>query len=348
MNGCTRGQVSQANGPRLLTRRAFACGAAAVFGAARAAGAGHGRVVAVGDIHGEYERFFDVLTMAGLVDGKGNWTGGNAMLVQLGDVVDRGPASRRVLDLLMELEKQARRKGGAVEMLLGNHEVMRLKGDYRYTSKEEYSEFRSKDSEKLRDQIFEQMVKEKSAEGDPRTRPDLRMGYRQQWELEHPLGYGEMVLGFAEKGKYGKWLRKRPLTLAAGGTLFVHGGISPKYLMWNADRFAERMEIELKAHGADPDGFLYDPLGPFWYAGLALDDESSLADHVDAVLKMWKVQRIVVGHTPQRGPAVARFGGKVILADAGLSSDYGGPRVCVVIEGGAVSMILEGNRVQLK
>ena len=348
MSGCASGRNTAATGGRAMTRRCFLRGAAAAIGAGGLWGAGYGRVVAVGDVHGEYERFVDVLMMAGLVNGKGDWTGGNAMLVQLGDVVDRGPASRRVLDLLMELQKQAKRKGGAVEMILGNHEVMRLKNDHRYTSKEEYAEFRSKDAEKLRDQVFEQMVKEQAEGGDPRTRLDLRPGYRQQWEEQHPLGYGEMVLAFAEKGKYGKWLRKRPLTVVAGGTLFLHGGISPKYLMWNNDRFAERMEAELKGPGADPNGFLYDPLGPFWYSGLALDEEASLVDHVDALLKRWSVRRIVIGHTPQRGPAVARFAGKVILADVGLSSDYGGPRACVVIEGGVASMILEGERIQLK
>lgn len=325
---------------REVARRAFLLAAAAR--AARAAE--QRRVVAVGDVHGDYDRFFDVLLMAGLVNDARQWTGGRAALVQLGDVVNRGPASRRVLDLFIDLQRQARRAGGTAEMLIGNHEIMRLKGDFQHVFDAEFDEFRTPNSPRKRDEYFERTLKSRPPDSDPRRRDDLRLGYRQQWEARHPLGYAEMAEAFSAKGVYGRWLRRRPVVLLENRTLFVHAGISPKYLMWTAQRFAERMREELDSTG----GMIEDEEGPFLYRGLAHGEESELAQHVDALLKRWNADRIVVGHTPQRGPVKVRFGGKVLLADVGLSSTYGGPRACVVIENGEASMLLEGRRVQLK
>ena len=66
-------------------------------------------VVAVGDIHRAYDSFVDVLKSAELVDDELRWIGGKAHLVQSGDVLDRGPDSRKCMDWLIELEKRARR-----------------------------------------------------------------------------------------------------------------------------------------------------------------------------------------------------------------------------------------------
>jgi hypothetical protein len=305
------------------------------------------RLVAVGDVHGDDERFMDVLLMAGLVNSNRQWTGGRAVLIQLGDVLDRGPASRRVLDLLMNLQNQARRAGGLVEMLIGNHEVMRLIGDHRYVSPGEDAEFRTKNSERKRDEYFEIYLKVLQAEGKPLERGDIALGFRQQWEASFPLGRAEMIEAYSGRGKYGQWLRKRPVAMMAGGTLLVHAGISPKYLMWDERRFAERFRRDLDLEDPDSGGFLSDQEGPFWWRGFVTAGEAEMAAHVDAVLERWSAQRIIVGHTPQRDGVQARFGGKVLLADVGLSTLYGGPRACVVIEGGRASMLIEGKSVQL-
>ncbi|MGQ9662595.1 MAG: metallophosphoesterase [Kiritimatiellia bacterium] len=99
------------------------------------------RIVAVGDIHGDYGRLVEVLQAAGLIDKTNGWCGGKAHLVQMGDVLDRGPDSRRAMDLLMILEKQAAAAGGAVHALIGNHEAMVLSGDYSYVHPGEIEAF---------------------------------------------------------------------------------------------------------------------------------------------------------------------------------------------------------------
>ena len=76
-----------------------------------------------------------------MVDANLNWSGGNTHLVSLGDLIDSGPGSRKVVELLMKLEGQAEQAGGAVHLVLGNHEVMVMTGDLRYVSPEEFAAF---------------------------------------------------------------------------------------------------------------------------------------------------------------------------------------------------------------
>ena len=70
------------------------------------------RIVAIGDIHGEFDGFKRILQAAGLTDASGRWSGGRTQFIQTGDYTDRGTGTRQVLDLLMALEPQARRAGG--------------------------------------------------------------------------------------------------------------------------------------------------------------------------------------------------------------------------------------------
>ena len=92
------------------------------------------RIVAVSDIHGAYGALVETLQEADVVDKRLAWSGGKTHLVITGDLLDRGPDSRRVMDLVMRLEIEAPRAGGRVHQLLGNHEVMNLIGDLRYVA----------------------------------------------------------------------------------------------------------------------------------------------------------------------------------------------------------------------
>lgn len=47
------------------------------------------RIVAVGDLHGDYGNALKVLQMAGIADIEGNWVGGTDLFVQTGDIIDR-------------------------------------------------------------------------------------------------------------------------------------------------------------------------------------------------------------------------------------------------------------------
>jgi hypothetical protein len=66
-----------------------------------------GRVVAVGDVHGDKDAFAAVLKMAGTIDAEERWTGGKTHLVQIGDIPARGPQT------LGGVEKGPKRAPGA-------------------------------------------------------------------------------------------------------------------------------------------------------------------------------------------------------------------------------------------
>src|SRR4029453_953757 len=125
------------------------------------------RLVAVGDVHGDYGQLVTVLRDAGVVDAQDKWAFGKGQLVQTGDRVDRGPDSRKIMDFFMRLEKEAKKAGGAVFPLVGNHEVMNVLGDLRYVIPEEFAAFKSPDSQRLQDALLARVAEERKNQGKP-------------------------------------------------------------------------------------------------------------------------------------------------------------------------------------
>lgn len=305
---------------------------------------GVGRIVAVGDVHGDYDQLLSILRAAGVIDGKGKWIGGKTHLVQTGDVVDRGPDSRKAMDLLMALEKQARKAGGDVHALIGNHEAMNVYGDLRYTSSAEYAAFRSRDSEKLRD-LYWQFYREQLRASSPEATADA--AYRAKWEAEHPLGFVEHRQQFAPQGTYGKWILSHNAAIRINDILFIHGGISPAYASIPLRRINDRIREELQDFTKLIGGMVMNEEGPLWYRGLMEGEEGPLRLHVDRVLSNFGVTKIVVGHSTTAGAVTPRFEGKVIGIDVGLSRVYGGPPACLLVESGRFYVIHRGSKLEL-
>jgi hypothetical protein len=116
-------------------------------------------LVAIGDVHGDFDDFVAILQHIGLIDKQDHWTGGKTTLVQVGDILDRGPKPRQVMDLLMALESEAGRAGGRVVSLLGNHEMMNIMGDLRYVTPVNFASFADSDSEKRQKSAYEEYAK---------------------------------------------------------------------------------------------------------------------------------------------------------------------------------------------
>lgn len=75
-----------------------------------------------------------MLELAGLRDVDGQWIGGRTVMVQTGDVLDRGDGEARIYTVLFDLKTQAEAAGGRVILLNGNHEFMNVQGDLRYVT----------------------------------------------------------------------------------------------------------------------------------------------------------------------------------------------------------------------
>jgi hypothetical protein len=178
------------------------------------------RIVAVADVHGNYDALVGILQKTGLINENHHWVGANTIWVQTGDLFDRGPHTCKVLDLIMALQTEAPLVGGRVVVLLGNHEVMNMTGDYRYVSPEAMAPFVDSQSELRRAQAFEQWKKKQGL-------PDLEEEKKKKWMDANPLGLLEYSRAFRADGKYGRWLRHQPVVAKIGDTLFLHGGISP-------------------------------------------------------------------------------------------------------------------------
>ncbi len=185
------------------------------------------RVIGIGDIHGAYDELTALLQEAQLTDDQQRWSGGRTILVQTGDIIDRGANIRGVLDLLMSLEPQADAAGGKVIALLGNHETMNLMGNLRDVAPGAFASFADDKSEERREQAYQDYVEYHAERVEALGRPLPDVQTREQWMASHPLGFVQYVEAFGPKGRYGRWLRSKDVVTQVGDTIFLHGGIHP-------------------------------------------------------------------------------------------------------------------------
>jgi hypothetical protein len=205
------------------------------------------RIIAIGDIHGSIDGLKSILKTTALIDSSDKWTGGKAQLLQTGDYMDRGENTRAVLDLLMALEPQAKSAGGRAVILLGNHEVMNLIGDTRDVTREIFATFADANSEKKRNEAWDNYAKLaalKKEKGEPV--PSVYAQTREAWLTTHPLGYAEYKEAVSARGKYGAWLRGKPVVADVGGSIFMHAGINPQRAPAKIDDLNVQVRDEIK------------------------------------------------------------------------------------------------------
>jgi hypothetical protein len=309
------------------------------------------RIVAVGDLHGDYAAWATIARAAGLTDTLGHWTGGRTTLVQLGDILDRAPDSLKIVRNLQELQKEAPRAGGRVFVVLGNHEAMNLLGDFRYTTPEEFAAFAGPNSAALRDHVYQQnqalIEKAARATNPALTSPQIR----DSWMAQHPLGWVEHKIAWSPSGELGRWATRNPAVIKIGGTLFVHGGLSAEYAKLPLDEINRRIQTAMSRGDDGPSTILYDPLGPLWYRGLVIRDSDAQevraklapatpqldqGQELGAVLAAYGAQRMVIGHTPDLKGIEIIGGGRLARIDTGISRAYGGPLTWLEIVGGTM------------
>lgn len=249
------------------------------------------RVVAFGDIHGDYDALITVLRGAKIIDENNNWIAKNTVVVSLGDLLDRGSNSRAVMEILMKLEKQAPELGGKMVTLLGNHEVLVTQGVYSYFADDDFANYRD----------F------RHSENEP-----MRTAVRRAFSGDSPIA---------------KWIASRPTAVVIGKTLFVHAGIE----QWAQEIDWDRLNATMRAwvryyqdNGSRPPNgtsWVHNDQGPIWTRDLALARVPQ--DKFEKWLERAGLDRIVVGHTPvsNRRPQLEheRYHGKFVMIDTGMS-----------------------------
>lgn len=331
-----------------LLRQMLAIVLGALLGAALPTAAHAERIVAVGDLHGDYAAFTEIVEAAGIADSKGRWTGGNTIFVQTGDVTDRGADSLKIIRLLEKLEDAAPKKGGQVVALVGNHEAMNITGDLRYVDPGEFAAFRTGASDALRDRVFDAnraSIVAYYRQWDPAL-PESEA--KKKWLADNPAGKMEHRVAWQPGGEVGKYYAGKPAIAKIGDTLFVHGGLSVETVARPMAEVNDEIRAELAKGESFSSSILTDELGPLWYRGNVQRDPPGesiagepppperipIADELTRVLAAYGAKRLVVAHTPNLPGIVATEGGRLVRIDTGISAYYGGVHSYLVLEDG--------------
>ncbi|HYO93257.1 MAG TPA: metallophosphoesterase [Polyangiaceae bacterium] len=272
-----------------------------------------GRVVAIGDVHGDLQALREALRLASATDDRDRWVGGKLVVVQTGDQLDRGDQERRIIDWLDELAVQAKEAGGALHALNGNHEIMNVAGDFRYVTPGGFAEF-------------------SSIQADGRLALELR---------RFPETMRGRVAAFAPGGPYARRLAKRDTVAIVGDTAFAHGGILPAHVDYGLGRLNAEVSRWMQGDAPAPPSAVLEPESPVWTRVYGEDQPSAATcERLKATLSALSVRRLVVGHTVQKAGITAACSDSVYRIDVGLAKHYGDNVVQVLqIDGERVEVL---------
>jgi len=304
------------------------------------------RIIALGDLHGDFNAYEEIMLQAGLRSAKGKWIGGRTHLIQTGDITDRGPDSKKIYDDLFKLEKRAKRKGGQIHLLIGNHEMMNIIGDLRYVTPGEYEAFREKDSDKKLKAFFDQLMQRQIFDAEMIDKELTEEQVYENWLKTHPPGFVEHRIAWGVGGKYFKKIIELPSLIKINGTLFTHAGISSAYTDISLQEFNALVKVAIETNDGAAFDLLFAENSPLWYRGLAQNGDEEIPN-LDAVLQNFGAKRIVLGHTPTGGVVLPRLMGRVILNDVGLGDYYGGSRAFLLYEDGEWFGVHWGQKIKL-
>lgn len=299
---------------------------------------GVSRVTAVGDLHGSYEKAIRLFQGAGLIDDDLRWIGGEQHLVTAGDLLDRGPGDRELMDLMMRLQRESREAGGRVHVVLGNHESMNLLRDRRYVNPRSLAAWAEDETAKERKTALRQYA-------NSRPGSDARSKINSDFQYEFPPGFFARQQSLDLDGVYGKWLLTLPTVVKINGVVYVHGGITVetaaagieginggvtdnlrrhlearrvleskgivtpfmdygeiRQVAKSGIKNASRLPPELLKAAQDIEetstGLFLGSGGPLWYRGNSFEDERIEQEMLERSLELLGARAMVVAHSP--------------------------------------------------
>ncbi len=263
------------------------------------------RIIAIGDIHGDFELCIKLLKIGNVIDNDHKWIGGDTIVVQVGDQIDRcrpyngmncnnkettmddEHSDIKILKFFTKLNKMAQQNvpPGRVISLLGNHELLNAQGYFNYVSYKGISEF-----EKYKDPANPNIIF--------RSPEDARK------------------YSFKPGKEYAKFLACTRLgAVIVGSNLFVHAGIIDHFIRQLQLKNVEDLEdINIKIQkwllGLLEKNYIDDIISGnkysmFWNRilgnipkGVSFKDPRC-SDYLSQVVKLFKINSMVIGHTPQ-------------------------------------------------
>lgn len=271
------------------------------------------RVVAIGDVHGDLSALKRTLRLAGLTNEQGAWTGGEAVMVQTGDVLDRGDDEQEIIDYLDALGLEASAAGGQIIELLGNHETMNVAGDMRYATPKGFEDFADAPGVDMES-------------GDERVK-------------SFPMPARARIMAFRPKGPYAMKLAQHKVVAVVNDSMFVHGGILPQHVTYGLDRLNDEVSQWMRGEARNPKEVTSSENSPLWTRQFSGPDTSVHCDELTGMLKGLGLKRLVVGHTPQLNGITQECDGQVWRVDVGMSAHYGGAPGALEITQGEVRVL---------
>lgn len=275
------------------------------------------RIVAIGDVHGDLQATRAALRLAGAIDERDRWIGGDLVLVQTGDEIDRGDDEQAIVDLFDRLADEAAAAGGAVHALQGNHELMNVVGDLRYVTPGGLVDFADV--------------------------PGLRTSDPALADV--PESMRARVAAFRPGGPYAKVLAERNVVVIVGDTVFVHGGVLPQHVP-DGVRSLQKINTDTRAWLIDGETgkdtvakSVMAPDGVVWTREYSSDTDTEACALLDATLRALGAARMVVGHTVQEEGITSACDGRVWRIDVGMAAHYGGRVSVLAIEGDEVRVL---------
>ena len=259
------------------------------------------RIIVIGDIHGDFNALLKALYKSKVIDLYGNWKGGNTIVVQLGDQIDKGGRGSysvdythdqleelRIIEFMHHLHNIAKKVNGAVYNLIGNHELMNVMGDFRYATNDHINGF---GGNKLRKLLFQ------------------------------PGGPIAKKLACNTNG-----------VMRIGSWLFVHAGLLPEHVdnftipeMNNIVRNILLGNINLKNISPKIENLIFGSSGILWNRAYSskVNQNCHILEKTLNILKIGKHGGMVVGHTP-KNKITPSCNNKLWMADIGMSTAFGG------------------------
>jgi hypothetical protein len=310
MHGCSGDSLSYE------TTRGPSGGTHCIAGAPQGAGSGAGgtssdapdgpdslwpaqpRVVVMGDLHSDIKATRQAFQLAGGTDESDVWIGGALTVVQLGDMIGRSDDERQVLDFLFAIREQAEVAGGKVHLLVGNHEVMGARVDNQAVGLNPFPGY------------------------EDLTDLDLSNG-RLQFLAEHAKKRGAALMS---GGPYAKRFAELPTVLQLGETVYVHGGVVPRWAEYGLDRINGEVSSWLFGTCAEPASSLGVDDGDrvMWTRQFSSLVDASDCAVLDQSLAVLGAKRMIVAHSVQ-STITGYCDNKVWAVDVGMSRYYGGP-----------------------
>jgi hypothetical protein len=258
---------------------------------------GPARIVAIGDLHADIGVTRKAFRLAGATNEKNEWIGKSLTIVQLGDIIGRSDDERQVLDFLFDIRKKAEAGGGKVHVLLGNHEVMAGRLDNQAVGPNPFPGYTGIPGLNLKDPRLQFLEPNERARG------------------------AALMPG----GPYAKRLAEFPTVLQIGGTVFVHGGVVPRWARYGIDKINAEVSQWLLGRAPEPDSAkgVDDGDRVMWTRQFSSNVDERDCAELDESLKILGAKRMVVAHTVH-AVITPRCDGKVWAIDVGMSRAYGG------------------------